>query len=224
MNSRVMGILGCALALAWSAQAFAQTTEDTEKYVRVLQQRPFVKALRFEIQPGVGVPLNDDFTRSVIASAGARFHITEEWSIGVDYLKYFNYNTDLDTEIANDYGMYSEKNRSLRDFYVGGNVSYVPISGKFLWFGRYGSPSHWDLYLLAGGGASHTLFRGYHGTGMFGAGFRASLAEWITWNVELRDYLYMESFARERKFQNNVVLTTGFAIFLPFSHDYVYPK
>jgi len=224
MNSRVVGILGCTLALAWAASASAQTTEETEKYVRVVQQRPFVKALRLEVQPGVAVPLNDSFTRSVAVSVGMRFHITEEWSIGVDYLKYFNQATKLDSNIFNDYGMFSEKDRALRDFYVGGNLSYVPIHGKFVWFGKFGPPSHWDLYLIAGGGVSHTLYRGYHGTGALGAGFRASIVEWLTWNIELRDYLYEEAFAHADKFQNNVVLSTGLSIFVPFSHDYVYPK
>lgn len=224
MNSRVFGILGCALALGWAAQANAQTADDTEKYVRVVQQRPFIKAMRLEVQPGVAVPLNDSFTESVAVSVGARFHITEEWSIGVDYLKYFNRASGLDTDIGDGYGMYSEKDRALRDFYVGANVSYAPISGKFLWFGKFGPPSHWDLYFLAGGGVSHTLYRGYHGTGMIGAGFRASIVQWLTWNVELRDYMYMENFAHSDKFQNNVVFSTGLSIFMPFTHDYVFPK
>ena len=88
--------------------------ESSEKFVRVIQQKPFVKALRLEIEPTFNLPLNENFTRHVGAGVQVRFHITDEWSIGGDYIKYWGWQTDLATAVGESFHVFPEKR--LMDF------------------------------------------------------------------------------------------------------------
>jgi outer membrane beta-barrel protein len=227
MKKWVVGILGCVLVVVAGSPVYGQETatlEDTEQYIQVIQRKPFVKALRLEIEPTFNLPLNDDFTRHVGAGVQVRFHISDEWAIGADYIKYWGWATDLGREVREGYNVQPRDRFAQKDFYVGGHVAYVPVQGKLLWFGSLGPVVYWDAYLIAGGGAAKTRFRDYHGSGNIGLGVRLSLAQWITLNFEIRDYMYMENFPEGNKFQNNVVFTTGLAFFVPFKHKYVHPK
>lgn len=229
MKTRVFGVLAFALVAACAAPAFAQAAKDeevasadSEKNIRVLQQKPFVKALRLEIEPTFNLPLNESLTRHVGAGVQLRFHITDEWAIGAEYIKYWGWSTDVAKEVGEAYQVYPEKR--LMDFYVGGHVAYAPLQGKFLWFGSLGKPVFWDFHLIAGGGAQKTLWGNYHGAGNFGAGVRFLWVPWLATNLEVRDYIFQENYAHEDKIVNNVVFTVGLAVFVPFKHDYKYPK
>jgi hypothetical protein len=80
------------------------------------------------------------------------------------------------------------------------------------------------MYFLAGGGSQKTLWGNWHGSGNFGIGVRFEWLQWLATNVEIRDYMFMENYAHDDKFVNNVVFTAGFAVFVPFKHNYKNPK
>jgi outer membrane beta-barrel protein len=229
MKSRVVGFLGLVLVAFVAGRANAQTAKaedapaaDSEKYIRVLQQKPFVKTLRFELEPTFNLPLNETMTRHVGAGIQARFHINDQWAVGADYIKYFGWSTGLAKEVGEAYQVYPEKR--LMDFYVGGHVTYSPLQGKFLWFGSLGKPVFWDMYLIGGGGVQKTLWGNWHGAGNVGLGVRFEWLQWLATNLEIRDYMFMENYAHDDKFVNNVVFTAGFSVFVPFKHAYKYPK
>jgi outer membrane beta-barrel protein len=229
MKSRVVGLLAMVLVAAVAGRANAQAAKgedssaaDSEKYIRVLQQKPFFKGVRFELEPTFNVSLNETMTRHIGAGVQARMHIDDQWAIGVDYIKYFGSDSGLGKEVGEAYQVYPEKR--LMDFYVGGHVTYSPLQGKFLWFGGVGKPVFWDMYFLAGGGAQKTLWGNWHGSGNFGIGVRFEWLQWLATNVEIRDYMFMENYAHDDKFVNNVVFTAGFAVFVPFKHNYKNPK
>ena len=72
------------------------------------------------------------------------------------------------------------------DFYAGGHISCsrsleIPVVGT-------SSVINWDF--IAGGGVNKTLHGNYHGSGNFGAGVRFVLAQWITLNFDVRDYIF----------------------------------
>jgi len=216
--------LGVVLLGLLAAPAFGQetTADDSEKYIRVIQQKPFIKALRLEIEPTFNLPINEQFTRHLGAGVQVRFHITDEWAIGADYIKYWGESTGLGDRVGEAFQVFPEERRM--DFYVGGHLAYVPVQGKFLWFGSLGPVVYWDAYLIAGGGAAKTLFGNYHGSGNIGLGTRLGLTQWLTLNFEVRDYMYMENYAHDDKFVNNVVFTAGLGVFIPFTHKYVFEK
>ncbi len=213
-------IVVAIVALTGSYAAAQEKTPEPGEGIRVVQQKPFIKAMRFEIEPTFNLPMNETVTQHVGVGVQLRFHIKDWVAIGAEYIKYFGWSkNDADGGLDN-YVPYAR----LMDFYVGGNVSFVPLTGKFLWLGQYGKPVYWDLYLTVGGGAAKTLFGDYHGSGNAGVGFRFAATQWLTVNFEVRDYMYMENYALEDKFVNNVVFSLGLGFFMPFKHTYVHPK
>jgi outer membrane beta-barrel protein len=223
MRTRVFGIVVLAFLVLNGLSAFAQEKPlDKGDTIRVVQQRPFIKAMRLEIEPTFNLPLNETLTQHVGAGVQLRFHIKEWVAVGADYIKYFGWSTKLAEKLGDDYSVYPEKR--LMDFYVGAHVSFVPVSGKFLWLGQYGRPAFWDLYVTAGVGAAKTLFGNYHASGNIGGGIRLAVTSWLTINAEVRDYMYMENYALEDSFVNNFVFTLGLGVFIPFTHKYVHPK
>ncbi|MBM4396994.1 MAG: outer membrane beta-barrel domain-containing protein [Deltaproteobacteria bacterium] len=212
-------VTGLATLCLLAGVASAQTADETEKYIRVVQQKPFVKALRAEVMPAFVASLNEQLTSHIGVGLNARFHITDEWSVGGEYVKYFGKMATLATEIGDEYQVYPEKH--LMDFYAGVNATYTPLFGKFLLFG--GPLVNWDLYLLAGGGVTRSTFRNRI-TGEIGLGMRFVVTQWMSVNFELRDYMFTEPYHDSTEFVNNVTFVAGIGLFAPFGHNYVFPK
>lgn len=216
---RGAALSGLATLCLLGGVAHAQNVDETEKYIRVVQQKPFIKALRAEVMPAFAVSLNETLTSHLGAGVTGRFHITDEWAVGAEYVKYFGKMSSLASSIGDQYQVYPEKH--LMDFYAGANAQYTPLFGKFLLFG--GPIVHWDTFLMAGGGVTRSTGRNRI-TGEVGLGIRVALTQFMTFNVELRDYMFTEPFHDSTGFVNNVVFVAGIGLFAPFSHNYVYPK
>lgn len=235
MKTRIAGILACALVALVAGRAGAQTTtEDSEKYIRVIQQKPFVKAMRFEMELTFNIPLNEVYTRHLGEGLQLRFHINDWAAVGLDYMQFHGWDTNLGEEVSDAWSVYPMHSKYL-DFYVGAHASFVPVSGKSLWLGDSGSPVYWDVYFVVGAGVFRTgaynwwqentedVVSGMKGSGNFGIGWRIAATSWLTVNFEVRDYMFMENYGDDDRFVNNVVFTAGLGFFVP-KHDYVYPK
>ncbi|HOA12897.1 MAG TPA: outer membrane beta-barrel domain-containing protein [Myxococcota bacterium] len=222
MKTRVIAIIACAFTvLAAGGVLAAEAAPEAGAGIQVIQQKPFIKAMRFEIEPTFNLPMNETATQHLGVGVQLRFHIKDWVAIGAEYIKYFGW-TREDSDGGRDNYMVESR---LMDFYVGANVSFVPLTGKFLWLGRYGRPVYWDLYVTAGVGAQKTLYFDYHASGNIGVGFRLAATQWLTVNFEVRDYMFMENFGPDQdKFMNNAVFMVGLGFFLPFTHKYVHPK
>jgi len=211
--------LGVVLATLCVFASVARAQEDTEKYIRVVQQKPFIKAMRAELMPAFVAGLNETLTSHLGVGVTGRFHITDEWAVAAEYVKYFGKLSSLATDIGDQYQVYPEKH--LMDFYAGVNASYVPFVGKFLLFG--GPIVYWDTYLLAGGGVTRSNFKN-RASGELGLGMRFTLTQFLTVSFELRDYMFTEPWKTTTKFVNDVVFVAGLGLFAPFSHTYKYAK
>lgn len=199
----------------------AEAHDRLTRSIRVIQQRPFVHSLRFELQLGGGVGLNDDLHQQLQAMAVGRMHIDEQWAVGVDYLHYFSSESAFFDKLVQDFEVFPERSR--QHFYGGLEVSYAPVYGKFTAFDA--AIVHFDVYLLAGVGVTQTnRSADLKPAGMVGLGWRTVITRWFTFNLELRDHLFVEKFRHGSKLWNNVVATAGFGFFLPFDHDYRYPR
>ncbi len=199
----------------------AAAHEQLTRSIRVIQQRPFIHSLRFELQLGGGVGLNDDMYQQLQASVVGRMHIDEQWAVGVDYLHYFSSESKFFDTLVQDFEVFPERSR--QHFYGGLEVSYAPVYGKFTAFDS--AIVHFDVYLLAGAGVTQTnRSADLKPAGMVGLGWRTVITRWFTFNLELRDHLFVEQFRHGSKLWNNVVATAGFGFFLPFDHDYRYPR
>jgi outer membrane beta-barrel protein len=194
--------------------------EKAERQVHVLEQRPFLHSLRVEVQPLFGYTVNEVMYEYLQVGGALRFHINEEWSLGGNYGHYFSDVTSAFESVQEDFELFPEK--SLVKWYAGGEVAWTPLYGKAIVFGSW--IMHWNAYITVGGGVTKTASSGVRPTGVFGLGGRVFLTDWLTFNLEVRDHIYSEPFKAGDELINNVVLFSGFGIFIPFGYDYVYPK
>ncbi len=194
---------------------------DLDSLVRVVQQRPVLKSGRFELLAGAGIVANDQMYDHWFATATGRVHVSEWISIGATYNKYFSEVSDLQRTVANDFEVFPEL--SAYRWYAGGDVTFVAIDGKFVFFDDV--IAYWDIYASIGGGVTVTSRSDDpKPTGMIGVGWRLFLSEWLTFTTELRDYMFFEKFNAGSEFVNNVVGQIGLSIFIPFGFDYEYAK
>ncbi len=230
MNGRSMGgrwtasrggamLLAAACVVAVTRSAHAQVMGETERNIRVLQQKALIRYHRVEVMPTFNLPLNENLTHHLGVGGVVRYHITDEWSAGAEYVKYFGFDSSLANEIS-AFGV--AKETRFLNHYFGAQGAWVPVQAKFLFFGK--GPVHWDFHLIAGMGATRTGASAYRVTGSLGGGFRFLLWRFLTLDFEVRDFMFMEKYRAGSKFVNNVVFTTGVGIFVPFTYSYQFPK
>lgn len=194
---------------------------DLDSLVRVVQQRPVLKSGRFELFVGAGIVANDTMYDHWLATGTGRVHVSEWISIGATYAKFFSEESDLQATIAKDYEVFPEL--SATRWYAGGDVTFVAVDGKFTFFDS--AIAYWDIYASIGGGVTVTSRSDSpKPTGMVGVGWRLFLADWLTFSVELRDYIFVEQFNAGNELVNNLVGQAGITLFIPFGFDYEYVK
>ena len=199
--------------------ASAQQSFEKEDIV-VIQQRPFVRKGRFEVAPYFAVATNETLFVHLGVGALLNYHILENLSVGASYVKYFTMETPLFDSIQKDYRVYPELWEL--DFYTGLHVTYAPIYGKMILAGS--AIVHYDVYAIAGGGVTRTSLTDWAFTGNFGVGARFFLTRWMTFNLEVRDYIFQENFNAGSRVINNVMLHVGLSFFIPFDFSYRLPK
>jgi len=213
-----------------------------------VQQIYALRNRRFELQPSVGVSLNDPYVSHTGFGLAANYWVTNVLAVGANFVWFqgLNSRSDLDVRVARSAQLVVPVN----EYQLAGalNFSYVPVYGKFLMFNRF--IFHWDIYLLAGVGVMRTRpiavvdpeVRTFDHDWriMFnaGAGVRVFVNRWFGVFGELRNYIYPERLERteiaptetERRdpstwygsnsITDNVMAQVGITVFLPFSVDY----
>ncbi len=220
-SKAVVSCLAVAILAGVVLEASSASAAEEKRKVHVIQQRPFLHRLRLELTPQYGYTINDTLSTHHQAGGTLRFHIDEEWSLGGTYAKYFGWTNANFDQVEKDFQVFPEFG-GLIDWFAGGELSYIPIYGKFVLFGAW--VVHWDFYLLAGGGATKLIHGGVRGTGTVGAGTRIYLTKWLTLDVSLKDHIYSVPFKAGDEIWNNVVFNVGFGFFMPFNPDYKFPK
>ncbi len=194
---------------------------DLDALVRVVQQRPVLKSGRFELLLGAGLVANDQMYDHWYATANGRVHVSEWISIGATYTKFFSTESELQTTVIEDFEVFPEL--SAYRWYAGGDVTFVAMDGKFIFFDD--SIVYWDLYASIGGGVTVTSRSDDpKPTGMIGVGMRIFMTEWLTLSFELKDHMFIEKFNAGNEFVNNVTGTAALTFFIPFGFDYEYAK
>lgn len=201
-----------AVNICTPANLEAKIVKDSS--ISVVQRRPVLKALRLEVLPVFGVALNESLTTHMFVGGTLNFHILEQLFIGGSYQYYFGKNSKLSQDVQADYEVFPE--RRLMKWAAFGHVGWAPIYGKFSLFGA--TIVHFDVYFFGGAGVTKT--NSVHVTGIFGVGTRWFINKFMSFNWEIRDQLYRETFAAGKSFVNNVVFQLGFTVFIPFGFKY----
>ncbi len=197
------------LTLGAAGPALAQ--ED----VRVFQQKPFLRRERVELVPVGGLSVNDAMVEHYTVGATVNYHFTETWAAGLSYWKTFGSETDLYEKVQTDYSLLPRILKT--DALMTAQVSYALLYGKFALFNTW--VAHYDTYLQLGVGAAQTSTDSYKPTADWGLGQRYFLLDWLSFNWELRHYMFYED-----SLYHDIMLVAGVGVFVPFGFDYRMPK
>lgn len=183
----------------------AQTRPMTERIFAV-QQIYALRNRRFELQPTVGISLNDPYVSHTGIGLAANYWITNVLAAGANFMfnQPFNGRSDVDLRASRSIGLVVPINEY--QLLAQANFTYVPVYGKFLMFNRF--IFHYDFYLMAGVGITRTrpipvvdpeVRRFDWQTAILfnaGIGLRVFFNRWIGFVAEIRNYIYPERLER----------------------------
>ena len=237
--------------LAASEQATVVKTGPVKKTplswkdILVVIRKPFLKVRRTELTPIVGTTMNDNMVRHNIVGGEIAYYLTDVLAIGVEGFYYrptFQEAFDLVARQARRLPTINQYNWSAAlDFH------YVPVYGKFAVLDR--KLITWEVAFTAGIGAGQsevvprdTKLPGFTNLLIMpnvGASMRFFLSKWLTVNVGIRDYIFIDNFeptnrvlggmnatAEEAKSHadhsliNNVMFQIGVSFWLPTTFEY----
>lgn len=184
-----------------SATSEADQLKQDRAFITVVQRQRFLKKKRFELQPQVGITVNDPFVRHYTVGAELNYWITNRLAVGITGTAFFGNKTSRYTNIRFQESVLLTANKTL--WQASANVLYNPFYGKIAVFNR--ALLHWEAYVQAGGGAIqtqvipryeaiHEPFRNVTGQGNFAIGsrFYGPRVDWISVNFGVRTFIYQD--------------------------------
>ncbi|MDB4963795.1 MAG: hypothetical protein JWP01_3794 [Myxococcales bacterium] len=214
------------------------------KDILVVVRKPFLKARRTELLPMVGTSVNDNMVRHYSVGGQLSYYLTDVLAIGVEgqyYRPSFREPFDLVARQARRLPTINTLKWS-----AALNFNYVPVYGKFAVLDK--RLITWEVAFTAGIGAGQSeveerdkKFPGFTNLLIMpnvGASMRFFLAKWLTVQVGIRDYVFLDKFeptdrsptmnatADEAKSNadtaliNNVMFQIGVSFWLPTSFEY----
>jgi outer membrane beta-barrel protein len=232
-------------------KAAASKPVNAELYA--VQQKYFLRARRFELNPFWAFSLNDQFVSHPGPGLNINYYITDVLAVGVHGTFYGGLNVDSEFNFQNRRATRVAVPLNEYLFEASGNFTYVPMYGKFSGFSEF--IFHYDLYLTGGVGAIFTKpipvidpdNRKFDPEGKLafnlGIGLRIALNRWLAPTLEIRDVLYPEKIEaltvgqtqaqqqnpgtwldNSSRLSYHFQAQLGISIFLPFSWEYRLPK
>ncbi|MBZ5710264.1 outer membrane beta-barrel domain-containing protein [Nannocystis pusilla] len=184
-----------------SATSEADQLKQDKAFITVVQRQRFLKKKRFELQPQVGITVNDPFVRHFTVGAELNYWITNRMAVGLTGTAFIGNKTSRYTNIRFQESVLLTANKTLWQASV--NFLYNPFYGKIAVFNR--ALMHWESYIQVGGGAIqtqvipryeaiHEPFRHLTGQGNFaiGARFYGPRVDWISVNFGVRTWIYQD--------------------------------
>jgi hypothetical protein len=211
--------------------------------VVVVVRKPFLKNHRFEFQPSFQVTLNDNMIRHYAPTGQIIFWLTDVLGLGVEGQYYTHFDTFLEAHdlVAEDY----RRLPTLNEYKFGAalNFHYVPIYAKFALFGT--KMVHWEGMFTAGVGVTESSilprdpslpgWDNFNITPNVGFQVRVFLASWITFNLGVKDYIFVDRFENVMRTTanvedakanattqliNNIMFGAGISLWLPPTFSY----
>ncbi len=236
---RTLALIGalsafCA-ATAIAPNSFAQETpaqKETLKRkfkdkIHVVQPKPVLQKMRFELAPRLGMTVNDSVVRNYRIGLNANFHIIEALYIGLTF-DWYDFGgalggpTDVFEQVQNQTGTVPES--AVLNWFAGAEIGYVPFWGKFAIFNR--SIAFYDFAITVGGGAvnaeSLSIPAPYTtGGGTISLQGRIFFNKWIAMNIEVRDVIFLADLDGASGALSNIAsVGIGASFFLPTTFKY----
>ncbi len=174
--------------------------------------RLFVKQARHEFSFGGGYYVSDLFSGTYSLVGSYTFHMTESTAVEIGGA-FTHANADVIRAIEDERGTVLEDNYAQVRF-VESLLLWTPVYGK-LRLG--GTIARFDLHLDMGVGVvDSATSRG--AAGVAGLGSKLFLGEAVALRVDLRNHVFRQELLDENFLVNDLSLTAGLSVFLPFSN------
>ncbi|MCP4449019.1 MAG: outer membrane beta-barrel domain-containing protein [Myxococcales bacterium] len=219
--------------------------DDVEKVawqdIVVVVRKPFLKINRMELVPSWGVTMNDNIVRHFAFSAAFNYYLTDVLAVGLEgqyFVKSLREPFDLVARQARRLPTVNKYN-----FGAAINFHYIPIYGKFAVLDEH--IISWETALTAGVGFTQSEviprdpvmqpFKNTLITPNVGASMRFFLNRFITVNLGIRDYVFVDKFEAASRTEpdgnlamenadaaliNNIMFQAGLSVWFPMSFEY----
>ena len=177
----------------------AKLIKTETKLITVVQRQRMLKKKRIDIQPQIGISVNDPYVRHYAFGGEFRYWLTNRMALGITGTAFLSNLTPRYDNIKIQEGLLLTANRVLWQASL--NYQYNPFYGKIAIFNRL--LLHWEAYVQLGGGALQTRvvprFQALHdpynvftGGGQFtiGAQFYMPDLDWLSINFGARTWVY----------------------------------
>jgi outer membrane beta-barrel protein len=213
-------VLAGALVLFFAAPARAQCVDEELKqelvggrHYRGVQERLFQKQYRVELSGMGGYYAADLYSSNWVVGGAASFHFSEDLALEASVM-FTRFRSDITDSYERRYPQVQIDERTDKPgrLYFG-HLVWSFAYGKFRWFG--GSTNRFDFNAAIGAGLTDdTTSRGI--TGSFGLGTKLYFGHWFSVRADVRDHILRETFVGEDHLVNDIVVTLGPSVFLPF--------
>lgn len=207
-------------------------------------RKPFLKVRRTAFRPMFATTMNDNMLRHFGLGGELSYFLSDNLAVGLEGQYYIKQNREPFDLVARQARRLPTVNKY--NFSAALNFHYVPVYGKFAVLDK--KIVTWEAFFTAGIGMTqsevmprNTSFPGFKNlliTPNIGAGMRFFLFKWMTVDLGLRDYIFIDKFeptnrsptenatADEAKENadsaliNNVMFQLGVSFWFPTSFEY----
>jgi outer membrane beta-barrel protein len=212
--------VGALVAASIAPDARAQCVDDElrqelvgGRHYRGVQDRLFTKAFRHELSAMGGVYAADLYSSSWLGGGAYTFHFSEDLGLeaSVAFTRFRSAVTDSYERRYPDIEVLERPDRPGRLYF--GHLVWTLAYGKLRWMG--GGISRFDFNVAVGAGVTDdSTSRGV--TGSAGLGAKLFVGSWFAFRIDARDHVLDESLVGDQHLVNDVVVTLGGSVFVPF--------
>ncbi len=223
LPNRRAAFVAISAALAASViapNAGAQCVDDELKeelvggrHYRGVEERLFTKAFRHEFSAMGGLYAADLYSSNWVVGGAYTFHFSEDLALeaSVEFTRFHSAVTDAYERRYPDIQVLDRPDKPGTLYF--GHLIWSFAYGKIRWMG--GGVSRFDLNLAVGGGVTDdSTSRG--ATASAGLGAKLFFGHWFALRIDGRDHVLQEVLVGDQHLVNDLVVTLGASVFVPF--------
>jgi outer membrane beta-barrel protein len=207
-------------ATAATSAARAQCVDEELKqelvggrHYRGVEERLFTKAFRHELSAMGGLYSADLYSSSWLAGGAYTFHFSEDLGLeaSVQFTRFHSAVTDSYERRYPQIQVLDSTDRPGRLYF--GHLIWTLAYGKLRWMGD--GISRFDFNVAVGAGVTDdSTSQGV--TGSAGLGAKFFFGHWFALRFDARDHVLQEVLVGDEHLVNDIVITLGASVFIPF--------
>jgi outer membrane beta-barrel protein len=189
--------------------------------IKAVQKKPVLKSLRVELEPLVGLTLNDPFYTHIMGGAMLTFYIHDSFALGLRGLYFGAHARSTNHRVLRLAQTAIPAVYELPDWSAIAVATWSPIHGKFSFARRFIVP--FDIYVFGGGGIVG-VGENLRPAVDIGSGYRVFLNRWLAVRVEVSNTSFVDTQDVNNQIRSSVqsyiTFSGGLSLFFPPSFEY----